>query len=49
VLLVMGIVILVALQPQTWVAQIFAAILGVMLIVLCVANLVQWMHTRQEQ
>lgn len=49
VLLVMGIVILVALEPQTWIAQIFAAILGVMLILLCVANLLQWMHSRQEQ
>ncbi|CAG0980515.1 hypothetical protein GPROT1_02250 [Gammaproteobacteria bacterium] len=49
VLLVMGIVILVALEPQSWIAQVFAAILGGLLIILCVANLIEWMRTRSEE
>ena len=48
ILLVMGIVILVALQPQSWVAQLFAAILGGMLIILCVANFFEWTRSRAE-
>jgi hypothetical protein len=48
VLLVMGIVILVALQPQSWVAQLFAVILGGMLIVLCVANFIEWTRSSDE-
>jgi hypothetical protein len=48
VLLVIGIVILLAAEPRTWLGQLFAGILAALLIVLCIANLIQWIHEREH-
>jgi hypothetical protein len=49
VLLVIGIVILVATEPKTWLGQLFAGILAALLIVLCLGNFIQWMHERENR
>jgi hypothetical protein len=49
VLLVIGIVILAATEPRTWLGQLFAVILAGVLVVFCVINLVQWMQERERR
>lgn len=49
VLLVIGIVVLLATEPKTWLSTTLAGILAVLLVVLCVANLVQWIHERERR
>jgi hypothetical protein len=48
VLLVIGIVILLATEPKTWLALLLAGVLAGLLIVLCIANLIQWIHEREH-
>jgi hypothetical protein len=49
VLLVIGIVILLAAEPKTWLGQLLAGILAALLIVLCIGNLIQWIHEREQR
>jgi hypothetical protein len=49
VLLVIGIVILLAAEPKTALSLLLAGILAGLLIVMCFANLVQWMHERERR
>ena len=49
VLLVIGIVILLATEPKTWLALLLAGILAMLLVALCITNLIQWMHERERR
>lgn len=47
VLIVIGIVILVATEPRTWVGEVLAVVLGGVLVVVCLLNLVEWIHQKR--
>lgn len=49
VLLVIGIVILLATEPKTWLSLLLAGVFAGLLVVLCIANLIQWMHEREHR
>lgn len=49
VLLLIGIVILLATEPKTWLAFVLAGVLAVLLVVLCIGNLIQWIREREQR
>lgn len=49
VLLVIGIVVLLAVEPKTWFGILLAGILAVLLVALCIGNLIQWIHERERR
>ena len=49
VLIMIGIVVLASTEPKSWTGQVLAGVLAGLLIVLCVANFIEWMRHGHER